>query len=69
DATLLNQPFSVSGVNAGDRRAHGLDDLSDWMVMTPLGMVTPRYQTPLRMFRENREAILEMVAQAGEQDE
>lgn len=69
DATLMNQPYSVSGVNAGERKEHGLEDLSDWSVMSPLGMITPRYQTPLRIFRENREEILAAFAEAREAGE
>ncbi|MFN3166825.1 MAG: DUF2314 domain-containing protein [Phycisphaeraceae bacterium] len=69
DATLMNQPHSVTGVNAGDRRTHGTDDLSDWSIMSPLGMITPRYQTPLRLFRENKDEILTMLAEARERGE
>jgi uncharacterized protein YegJ (DUF2314 family) len=69
DATLLNQPHAVSGVNQGDRREHGLEELSDWSIMSPLGMMTPRYQTPLRVFRENREEILAALAEADAGDE
>ncbi|MEM9346522.1 MAG: DUF2314 domain-containing protein [Planctomycetota bacterium] len=68
-ATLISQPFDVSGVNAGDRRTHGLEDLSDWSVVSPLGMITPRYQTPIRLFREKREEILEILAEAEQSDD
>ena len=57
DATLENQPFHVSKLKQGDRGRHGLELLSDWMVMTPVGPITPRFLLPARAIRANIDEI------------
>ena len=41
----------------GDRAHHPIDRLTDWMVMTPLGMVTPRSMHVRRMVKEQPEVV------------
>ena len=53
DATLENRPFNVD-LRPGERAEHPLDLLTDWMLMTPEGQVTPRSQAAARRLREAR---------------
>ncbi|HEV8378702.1 MAG TPA: DUF4026 domain-containing protein [Tepidisphaeraceae bacterium] len=64
DATLLNQPFNIARMKAGDRGEHGLDVLTDWQILTPLGSITPREMVAARRLRANRERILSLITQA-----
>lgn len=41
DATLLNQPYQIARMRAGDRGRHAADQLSDWSVGSPFGSVGP----------------------------
>ena len=50
DATLENRPFNVD-LRQGERAERPLDLLTDWMLMTPEGTVTPRYQGVVRRLR------------------
>lgn len=66
DATLLNQPFDIAGMNQGDRGQHPVDWLSDWMVQTPVGSITPNHFTPIHTIREHREKIERMMREHRE---
>jgi hypothetical protein len=57
DATLESEPYAIAGMKTGQRGLHSLDQLSDWIVITPAGWITPRSQRPARTLRENREEI------------
>lgn len=57
DATLLNQPDLVSGMNEGDRGRHSIDLLSDWMALTPAGPINPRSTVAARMIRADPEGV------------
>lgn len=41
DATLMNQPYRIARMEAGDRDRHHADQLSDWTVETPDGSFGP----------------------------
>ncbi len=41
DATLLNAPYGVAHLQAGDRGLHALEKLSDWAILTPAGQFGP----------------------------
>ncbi len=56
DATLENKPFGVDLV-PGERAERPLDQLTDWMLLTPAGPVTPRSMTAARRLRENADEI------------
>ncbi len=64
DATLANQPQCISRMKEGDRGRHDINLITDWMIMTPLGYISPRSTTAARMVGENtdklREAMREM---------
>jgi uncharacterized protein YegJ (DUF2314 family) len=52
DATLQNEPYSVSSLRPGERHQHPRDLLTDWMLMTPAGTITPRSLSAARRLRE-----------------
>ena len=64
DATLLNQPFNVSGLKEGQRGLHPLDLLTDWTVFTPAGKITPSFNRALRFIRRNTDRIREALQNA-----
>lgn len=51
DAELVNQPYGVARLKQGDRGMHAVEQLSDWVIMTPLGQITPRNAAPARTLR------------------
>lgn len=57
DATLLSRPFYVN-MSKGDRGLHPLERITDWSILTPAGLITPRNTTLARMVRENRDELL-----------
>lgn len=73
DATLMNEPFDISTMKAGQRGTHRvMEVMSDWMLMTPLGSVTPRSTSALRALRTNpelREKVRERIASAEKEND
>lgn len=61
DATLLNAPFRIARMTAGQRATHPLDLLSDWMIMTPAGRIHARSTRTLRAIRANKDQLLALV--------
>ena len=53
DATLINQPFDVPSLEQKARGWHAVADVSDWMVMSPAGPMTPRNLSAARRLRES----------------
>ncbi len=64
DATLINTPFNIGNMKAGDRRKHDLAKLTDWMIMTPAGPINPRFTTPARRIRQHKDKLIEAVRKA-----
>lgn len=64
DATLINQPFNIARMKEGQRDTHPLDLLTDWMIITPFGQITPRNSMPLRLLRTHQDELLEALRQA-----
>jgi len=56
DATLANRPFAVD-LREGDRADRPIELLTDWMLMTPAGNVTPRSMSAARRLREHADEI------------
>ena len=54
EATLANTPHRVSGLKAGQRGEHGLDRLTDWVIMSPEGQMSPRNISAARRLRQTR---------------
>ena len=63
DATLESRPFHVDLV-AGQRADRPLGLLTDWMMMTPLGAITPRSMSAARRIRELPAEARSALAQA-----
>ena len=61
DATLENQPFEVD-MKPGERAERPLDLLTDWMLMTPTGSVTPRSMRAARSLREHADEVRAAIA-------
>jgi uncharacterized protein YegJ (DUF2314 family) len=53
DATLMNQPFDVPSLQQGQRGWHPVADVTDWIVMSPAGPMTPRNLSAARRLRES----------------
>lgn len=62
DATLVNEPFDIARMHAGQRGLHSPELLSEWAIMTPIGRINPRSTRALRTFRQERERIVELLA-------
>ncbi len=56
DATLANRPFAVD-LREGERADRPIELLTDWMLMTPAGNVTPRSMSAARRLREHADEI------------
>lgn len=66
DATLINEPFDIAGMKAGQRGTHSLESMTDWQFITPLGSINPRTFMPMRMIRTNpkiKEALRQAMAE------
>jgi hypothetical protein len=55
DATLLNAPHRVPQLTAGQRGSHDVGRLTDWIIMTPEGAITPRHFGAARRLRATRQ--------------
>ena len=62
EATLLNNPHRIRALKAGDRRRHSLDRLTDWLLLTPAGNISPWNLLPVRIFRERGDEMLKAMA-------
>ena len=63
DATLENRPFAVD-LRMGERAERPVELLTDWMLMTPAGTVTPRSFAAARKLREHKDEIRASMAEA-----
>ena len=64
DATLENRPFAVD-LKEGERAERPVALLTDWMLMTPAGTITPRSMAAARRLREQADEIRASMAEAG----
>ena len=64
EGTLANDPIGIARMKAGQRGWHDAGLLSDWTIMTPLGMVTPRDTRPARIIRSNRDEFRRILQEA-----
>jgi Uncharacterized protein conserved in bacteria (DUF2314) len=62
DATLENQPFLVD-LRAGERADRPIAALTDWLLLTPAGQVTPRSMIAARRLREHADEIRTSMAE------
>lgn len=61
DATLISQPYQIKRMIPGQRNRHSIEHLSDWMIMTPFGAITPRALSVARDIRHNRDEFAEAL--------
>jgi uncharacterized protein YegJ (DUF2314 family) len=61
EGELGNEPYYISSMKVGDHSTHSIELLSDWMVMTPVGLINPRSTVAARMVREDPEGVREMM--------
>lgn len=52
DATCVNAPWEVPELAQGKRGEHDVALVSDWVILTPVGPITPASQTAARRLRE-----------------
>jgi uncharacterized protein YegJ (DUF2314 family) len=52
DGTLSNRPYDVPSLTQGARGWHPAADVSDWMVLSPAGPMTPRNLSAARRLRD-----------------
>ena len=67
DATLQSSPFDISAMRSGQRARREVERLSDWQIQTPLGSITPRNTTALRVLRADpalRERVREIARES-----
>lgn len=57
DGTCANQPYHVSSLQQGERGRHPAELLTDWMMLSPVGPVTPRSTFAARWMRENLDRV------------
>jgi uncharacterized protein YegJ (DUF2314 family) len=62
DATLESPPMAVRGLKLGDRGTHAIERISDWIIGTPAGMITPRSLAAARIVREAPDEIRAAMA-------
>jgi hypothetical protein len=53
DATLANAPHRISAMKVGQRGEFPLERLTDWMILSPEGPMTPRNVSAARRLRAN----------------
>lgn len=61
DATLENEPFDIPSLKAGDRGKHSIERLTDWMILSPAGSVSPRGGKAARLLRQNPEKLQQLL--------
>lgn len=57
DGTLENDPFDIAALKRGMRSWHAAENLTDWLIISPVGTVSPRDMRNLRLIRENRDEL------------
>jgi uncharacterized protein YegJ (DUF2314 family) len=64
DATLANQPYEIARMNEGDRGDHPVEQLTDWMVLTPYGPINPHAFHARRFINADRDGFRRLVDKA-----
>lgn len=64
DLTLVNEPHGVPHLREGQRGWHDLGRLTDWVMLTPAGRISPRDASPARLLRRDREKFERMLKQS-----
>ncbi len=64
EATLVNQPRAIARMQQGERGNHPVERLSDWMMITPFGPISPHTFHARRLINANRDQVRQLVAEA-----
>lgn len=64
NAILLNQPYQIARMNKGDLGTHPVKLLSDWVIMTPFGNITPRSYHLARVIKNIPPNVIEELQKA-----
>jgi hypothetical protein len=62
--TCANDPIDIPGLKNGDRVTKPVADLTDWVVMLPMGTLNPRSMRVARFIRSHLPEMREIMAQA-----
>lgn len=65
DATLESQPFDIARMRPGQREVHPVDALTEWLIITPLGHITPSDMGAAGILRHNPEVMRAMAMAMG----
>lgn len=57
DGTLTNEPYYIARLHVGDRGTYPVELMSDWVILTPLGNISPRDTAAARAVRANAEEL------------
>jgi uncharacterized protein YegJ (DUF2314 family) len=58
EATLENDPVDLQRFRRGQRGLHPVEALTDWMILSPAGTITPRDLSRMRVLRRHKGEIL-----------
>ena len=61
DCTCVNSPYHVSSLHEGDRGVHPVEMLSDWVIVTPAGHITPRSSNIARIIRSRADEMRQFL--------
>ena len=64
DATLENEPISISRFQTGQRGRHPVEQFSDWAIYTPAGHINPRSTAAARTIRADRDEMRALIEKA-----
>ncbi len=62
---LANTPYNIAKLQMGERYERGVESLSDWVIATPAGPITPRYTVAARLLRLHADEILQSMQEQG----
>jgi uncharacterized protein YegJ (DUF2314 family) len=65
EATLVNQPFEIARLRPGDRSVHPANLISDWMILSPFGSITPSFDMALREVRSRPDELRKIIAETA----
>ena len=63
-ATLVNTAYGIARLTAGTGGEWPIEELSDWMIMTPKGSITPANLRAAREVRANREEVARIMSES-----
>jgi hypothetical protein len=68
EGTLLNQPYSIARLRAGDRGTHPVALISGWTIRSPFGSISPTFSQALREIRSRAGELRGLLAAARSEE-